>query len=74
MDVGRVCVKLSGRESGRQCVIIDVIDRNYVLVTGPEELTGVRRRRVNMNHLRPLEERLEISRGASDEEIINLLK
>jgi len=74
MDVGRVCVKLSGRESGRQCVIIDVIDRNYVLVTGPEELTGVRRRRVNMNHLRPLEERLEISRGASDEEIISLLK
>jgi len=74
MDVGRVCVKLSGREAGRQCVIIDVIDRNYVLVTGPEELTGVRRRRVNMNHLRPLEERLEISRGASDEEIISLLK
>lgn len=74
MDVGRVCVKLSGREAGRQCVIIDVIDRNYVLVTGPEELTGVRRRRVNMNHLRPLEERLKISRGASDEEIISLLK
>jgi len=74
MDVGRVCVKLSGREAGRQCVIIDVIDRNYVLVTGPEELTGVRRRRVNMNHLRPLEEMIEISRGASDEEIINLLK
>jgi large subunit ribosomal protein L14e len=74
MDVGRVCVKLSGREAGRQCVIIDIIDRNYVLVTGPEELTGVRRRRVNMNHLRPLEDKLDISRGASDEEIVGILK
>jgi large subunit ribosomal protein L14e len=74
MDVGRVCVKLSGREAGRRCVIIDIIDRNYVLVTGPEGLTGVRRRRVNMTHLRPLEDKLDISRGASDEEIIEILK
>jgi large subunit ribosomal protein L14e len=40
MDVGRVCVKLTGREAGSRCVIVDVIDRNYVMVTGPEELTG----------------------------------
>lgn len=73
MDVGRVCVKLAGREAGRRCVIVDVIDRNHVLVTGPEELTGVRRRRVNMSHLRPLDETVDITRNASDEEILKIL-
>lgn len=74
MDVGRICVKLRGREAGRRCVIVGVIDRNYVLVTGPKEFTGVRRRRVNMSHLRPLEERIEIERDATDIEIMDILK
>jgi large subunit ribosomal protein L14e len=73
MDVGRICVKLKGREAERRCVIIDVVDRNYVIVTGPPEVTGVRRRRVNMSHLQPLDEVIEISRNASDEEIAELL-
>ncbi len=74
MEVGRLCVKLAGREAGCRCVVVDVIDRNYVLVTGPEELTGVRRRRVNMSHLKPLDERIDIPRNASDQEIMGLLK
>ena len=74
MEVGRLCVKLAGREAGCRCVVVDVIDRNYVLVTGPVELTGVRRRRVNMSHLKPLDERIEIPRNASDQEIMDLLK
>lgn len=73
MDVGRICVKLTGREAGNRCVIVDVVDRNYVIVTGPLEVTGVRRRRVNMSHLQPLDEVIEISRNASDEEIAALL-
>ena len=73
MDVGRICVKLKGREAGSRCVIVDVVDRNYVIVTGPLEVTGVRRRRVNMSHLQPLNEVVEISRNASDEEIAALL-
>jgi large subunit ribosomal protein L14e len=73
LDVGRICVKLTGREAGSRCVIVDVIDRNYVLVTGPQEMTGVRRRRVNMSHLRPLDERVDIARNASDDEILKIL-
>ena len=73
MDVGRICVKLKGREAGNRCVIVDVIDRNYVIVTGPPETTGVRRRRVNMSHLQPLDEVVGISRNASDEETARLL-
>jgi large subunit ribosomal protein L14e len=73
MDVGRICLKLKGREEGSRCVIVDIVDRNYVIVTGPPEVTGVRRRRVNMSHLQPLDEVIEISRNASDEEIAALL-
>ncbi len=69
IEVGRVCLKIRGREAGNRCVIVDIMDRNYVLVTGPQDMTGVRRRRVNMNHLEPLDMRIEIKRNASDEEV-----
>lgn len=69
VEVGRVCVKLSGREAGRKCVIVDVIDKNFVLVTGPQSLTGVKRRRTNMRHLEPTEETVDIKKGASDEDV-----
>ena len=70
MDIGRVCMKTQGREVGKKCVVIDVIDRNFVLVTGPE----VRRRRCNMEHLRPLDEKVDIQRNATDEEVIGALR
>lgn len=73
IDVGRICVKLAGREAGRKCVIADVIDKNFVLITGPKEVSGVRRRRVNMNHIEPIDDKIEVDRGASDEEIIEVL-
>jgi large subunit ribosomal protein L14e len=69
IEVGRVCVKLNGRETGLKCVIIDVIDKNFVLVTGPQKLSGVRRRRTNVKHLEPTEDTLEIKKGASDEDV-----
>lgn len=70
MDVGRICIKLTGREEGKRCVIVDILDRNFVVVVGPE----VRRRRVNMNHLAPMNEILDINRNSPDEEIISNLK
>ena len=74
IDIGRICEKISGREAGKRCVIVDVVDRNYVIVTGPLSLTGVRRRRVNMNHIKPLDEIIDISRNASDEDILTILE
>lgn len=73
IEVGRICVKTRGREAGRRCVILDIIDRNFVLVTGPKNVTGVRRRRANINHLRPTDEIIKIRRGASDEEVYKAL-
>lgn len=74
IEVGRICVKLSGREAGRKCVIVDIIDKSFVLITGPKNMTGIKRRRANINHIEPLQDKVKIKRGASDEEVIEALK
>ena len=51
-------------------MIVDVIDKNFVLVTGPPKLTGVRRRRTNVKHLEPTAESVEVKKGATDEEVM----
>ncbi len=50
------------------------MDKSFVLVTGPKKLTGVKRRRVNINHLMPTEDKIEVKRGASDEEVTTSLQ
>jgi len=69
-DIGRLCVKTLGREAGYHCVIVDIIDKNYLLIDGLK----VRRRRVNFNHIEPIAEILEIKKGASHEEIETAIK
>jgi large subunit ribosomal protein L14e len=67
IEVGRICVKVAGREAGRKCIIVDIIDENFILVTGPKQLTGVKRRRCNLNHVEVLDKKIEIQKGASDD-------
>ncbi len=74
IEVGRICVKQLGRELGKKCVIIDVMDKSFVLVTGPKKVTGVKRRRVNINHIMPLADKIEVKRGASDEEVAQAIE
>jgi len=74
IEVGRICIKQIGRENGKKCVIIDVMDKSFVLVTGPKKVTSVKRRRVNLNHIMPLQVKIEIKRGASDEEVAQCLE
>ncbi len=74
IEVGRICVKIAGREAGRKCVIVDIIDENYVLITGPKSLSGVKRRRCNINHIEPLDKKIDIPKGASDEEVLKALE
>jgi len=73
-EVGRIAVKVAGREASRKCVIVDVIGKNFVLVTGPRSLTGVKRRRVNIAHLAFTPHKIKISRGAGDEEVLKALE
>jgi large subunit ribosomal protein L14e len=74
IEVGRICIKQTGRETGKKCVIIDVMDKSFALVTGPRKVTGVKRRRVNINHVTPLQDKIAITRGASDEEVTSILE
>lgn len=64
MEIGRVCVKIAGRDAGRVCVIIDNLEGNLVLIDG-----NVRRRKCNIKHLEPLDEVLKIKKGASHSDI-----
>jgi large subunit ribosomal protein L14e len=57
-----------------KCVVVDVVDKSFALITGPKTVSGVRRRRVNINHVEPLEESVDVKRGASDEDVAQVLK
>lgn len=69
-EVGRVCLKIAGREAGRYCVIVSKIDDNFVTVTGPRNLTDVKRRRCNVNHLEPILDVLKIKADANDDAVL----
>jgi large subunit ribosomal protein L14e len=74
IEVGRICVKQFGRETGKKCVVIDVMDKSFILITGPKKVSGVKRRRVNMSHLMPLQDKVDVKRGASDDEVAQALQ
>ena len=63
--VGRICLKIAGRDADQKCVIVERIDNTYVLVDG---LT--RRRKVNIRHLEPLAEVVQLSAGASHTAVV----
>ena len=69
-DIGRLCVKTMGRETGHYCVIVDIVDKNYLLIDG----LNVRRRRVNFNHIEPITDTIEIKKGANHEQVEAAIK
>ena len=69
LDVGRVCVKLAGRDAGKTCVIVDVLDKEYVLVDGE-----TRRRKVNVQHLEPTAKTIDVAKGASHDDVKSAFK
>ena len=68
-SVGRVCVKIAGRDAGRKCVVVQQVNDHYVVVDG-----NTRRKKVNINHLEPLDQILEVKESASHEEVISVFK
>lgn len=75
LEVGRVCLKIAGREAGKYCIVIKPAgkskeEKSFVFVTGPRLLTGVKRRKCNIDHLKATEYKLEISDDATDEQVI----
>lgn len=52
IEVGRVCIKTLGREAGNTCVIVEVLDKNFVVIDG-----SVKRRRCNLKHVEPTDKK-----------------
>ena len=69
MEIGRLCVKLAGRDAGEECVVVDVLDNNNVLVDG-----NTRRKKCNIMHLEPLDQVLKIKKNTSHDEVISVME
>ena len=63
-SVGRLCVKIAGRDAGRKCIVVEQIDDQFVVVDG-----ATRRKKVNVRHLEPLAEVLELQEKASHDDV-----
>ncbi|MBU1111836.1 MAG: 50S ribosomal protein L14e [Nanoarchaeota archaeon] len=58
-EIGRVCIKIAGRDAGKKCVVVSKVDDIFVLVDGE-----TRRRKVNVKHLEPSAEMVDIKENA----------
>lgn len=69
IEIGRVCVKIAGRDAGNYCAIVEVLDKNYVMIDG-----NVRRKKCNVRHLEPLDKLLKIKAKALTEDVLEAMK
>jgi len=68
-EIGRLVVKIAGRDAGKKAVIVDTVGKNYVLIDGE-----TRRRKCNLAHLEPLGKILKIEKNASHEDVVKAFK
>lgn len=69
IDVGRVCMKIAGRDAGNLAVVVEKIDDNYVLLDG-----NVRRKKCNLKHLEPMATVVDIKANADHAEVVEAMK
>jgi large subunit ribosomal protein L14e len=70
IEVGRVVIKLKGRDAGTLGVITEIIDENFVKII---TLKRKKARKCNVRHISPLKRVINIE-GKSEEEIIKELE
>jgi large subunit ribosomal protein L14e len=63
-NVGRVCVKIAGRDAGKTCIVVKKVDDVFVMIDGE-----TRRRKCNTRHLEPLDQVLKLNDDASRDEV-----
>lgn len=69
IEIGRVCMKIAGRDAGLKCVVVDTVDENYVLIDGE-----TRRRKCNIKHLEPLDKIFSLKKNASHADVVSVFK
>lgn len=65
-------MKIAGREAGRYAVIVENNNDGFVIITGPKAITGVKRRKCNVEHIEPTEHKFEINAKATDDSVEKL--
>ena len=68
-EIGRLCMKIAGRDAGKKCLIVEVIDEHFVMIDGE-----TRRRKCNIKHLEPLNQVAEMTKNAPAPEVVRILK
>ena len=67
-EVGTVCVKIAGRDAGKQCVVVEAAKDGIVVIEGE-----TRRRTCNIRHLESLGRDVKIKAGASHADVMKAL-
>jgi len=49
MDAGRICIVSRGSDAGKEVVVNEIIDKNFVMISGE----NVKQRKINIKHLEP---------------------
>ncbi len=68
-EIGSLCLKTAGRDSGKKCTVIKHVDEHHVIIDGE-----TRRRKCNKQHLEPLGKMIDIKEDAPHEDIIQAFK
>lgn len=58
IEVGRICIKTKGRDSGEKVVVTKIIDENFVMVRSPARKKGDRK--CSVLHLEPTDTKVSI--------------
>ena len=69
---GRIVMKIAGREAGKYAVIVENSNDGFVLITGPKAVTGVKRRKCNIEHIEPTDHKFEMKAKATDDSVEKL--
>lgn len=49
MDAGRICIVRAGSDAGKEVVVNEIMDKNFVMISGEQ----VKQRKINVKHLEP---------------------
>ena len=68
-QIGLLCTKIAGRDADKKCVIVEVLDNNYVIIDGE-----TRRRKCNIQHLVPSAQKFDIANKSSRDDVKSLFE
>jgi large subunit ribosomal protein L14e len=68
LEIGRIVIKLAGRDARGVGVIIEKIDDSFVVIDG-----AVRRKKVNIKHIEPLPKKINVNKNTTKKEILDEL-